>query len=162
VPTLTEFLKEEATRLRNEAPKRQATISSWRSAVERLFEQIKEWLKEADSEKVLEIREEPVQVAEQDLGAYVMPSLNIELDASRIVFYPRARRVVARIVPPGEKSERKAEGMVEIHDGGVVTTRIYYLSDNGADRWIYQRSIDFGTEIFDRRFFEGLLISLLK
>ena len=51
-----DFLRQQAEKHEAEAQAGKATVDEWRAAIERLFTQIRKWLKEADSQGVLGIR----------------------------------------------------------------------------------------------------------
>ena len=51
--TLTEYLKDKAAKLRAEKPERERLIEDWRSALDRLLDQLEQWVREADTERTV-------------------------------------------------------------------------------------------------------------
>ena len=52
-----EFLRQQAEKHRAEVQAGKATVDEWRAAIERLFAQLREWLRESDPEGVIDIEE---------------------------------------------------------------------------------------------------------
>ena len=62
--------------------------SEWLDAIRRLFDQIREWLRESDPEGVLDIEPYEVSRTEPDLGTYDAPALKIRLGPGEVNVLP--------------------------------------------------------------------------
>jgi hypothetical protein len=157
--TLTDFLKEQAARLRTEGPSRQAILEDWVRAVELLLNQIREWTKEADPENVLKIEKETCGISEEGLGYYHVSRLKIRLDAREVLVTPVARQVVGRFGLPGEPP-RPSLGRVDITDG-LQKYMLYRIEAAPRNQW-YIVDERFRTREFDQAAYEEALVDLLK
>jgi hypothetical protein len=68
VASLKEFLAAEADKLRNEQSEAMRKQQEWIAAVDRLLAQIKDWLQEADQQRILMIQEATFPMSEQGIG----------------------------------------------------------------------------------------------
>ena len=75
VKTLKEFLADRAEVERGRADEKNAVQTEWIWAVRRLVEQVREWLSDADQEKLLTLKEDYQEIRELDLGVYSVPRL---------------------------------------------------------------------------------------
>jgi len=65
--------------------------SEWLGSLNRLFDQIREWLREADPEEVLEVVSYKVERVEQRLGVYDAPGITIRLGTDSVQIVPSGR-----------------------------------------------------------------------
>ena len=73
--SLKEYLASEAEKLRSEQSDAMKKREEWVASVGRLLAQIKEWLREADSRRILTIEEAPLRLREQRAsGATMIPA----------------------------------------------------------------------------------------
>ena len=123
--------------LHEQAPKKQAgkeLVAEWREAIERLFAEIKGWLKESDPEGVIDIEEGQQEVNEPGIGRYRVPRLNLGVLGKWIGIIPKARSTnrTAKLSEPSAPS--KAEGRVDITDE-VVRYLLYRFKEGDKDVW---------------------------
>jgi hypothetical protein len=139
---LAEYVRKEADHLRDEVAKRGTLLKDWLASIDRLFTELEGWVREADGGIGLltTSRADGPMRQEYSLGAYHAPTLRVHLGgplsgrSAQIV--ARSRHVAATVHPPGE-AERRADGMVEIWDGGVATDYLFRLAGGSEepDRW---------------------------
>jgi hypothetical protein len=130
-----DFLQQQAKRYQAEADAGRATIEEWRAAIERLFTQIRGWLKESDPEGHIEIQENQQDVAEPGLGRYRVPRLDLRAFGKWIGIIPKARRTVGTAKPPQKSAPERAEGRVDITDE-LRRYVLYRFRENDRDVWL--------------------------
>src|ERR1700722_5479510 len=86
---LAEFLKQQAERVRSATPERRQKREEWLQALERLFQQMEEWLRQVDTEKVLRVDRRSIQLRDE-LGTYPASVLVIDLYGSKVEAIPVA------------------------------------------------------------------------
>ncbi|MCI0700656.1 MAG: hypothetical protein L0241_06205 [Planctomycetia bacterium] len=176
---LTEYVRNEAEQLKKEAHRREEAVKEWLAAVEKLYDQLEGWLRDADSGlgilKCSRMIQE--QVREPRLGSYYVSPLGVSLGVILIdrsaVIVPRSRYVSFVIQPPG-REPRRADGLVEIHDRYRNQSAFpeYYLfrsKTDGGDEW-FIRSVnawnadpnDIAVEPLDREGFEAAMLRVLQ
>jgi len=74
---LREFLREQAEKHQAESEAGKAMVKEWRDAIGRLFDQVRQWLKEADPGGVIEIEDSKEEIREPSLSRYRVPRLNL-------------------------------------------------------------------------------------
>ena len=129
--TLKQFLHEQAKK--NQDGK--AVIEEWRSSIERLFSQIREWLKVSDPDGVIEIDENEEYVNEPGLGRYRVPRLNLRVLGKWIGIIPKARRTVGSAKPPQKSVPERADGRIDITDE-LRRYVLYRFREGERDVWI--------------------------
>jgi hypothetical protein len=112
-----------------------ATIDEWRAAIGNLFGQLREWLKEADPEGVIEIKEGQELVREPSLGGYRVPRLDLNVFGKWIGIIPKARRTVGTAIPPQKSTPERAEGRVDITDE-LRRYVLYRFREGDRDLWM--------------------------
>jgi hypothetical protein len=133
--TLKQFLHEQAKKYQAEADAGKVVVTEWQSAVERLFSQIREWLKDADPDEVIEIEKGEQDVREPGLGRYRVPRLNLRVLGKWIGIIPKARRTVGMAKPPQKSAPEQAEGRVDITDE-LRRYVLYRFRDGDKDVWM--------------------------
>ena len=93
--TLTEYLKDKAAKLRAEKPERERLIEDWRSALDRLLDQLEQWVREADTERILEVRRTEHKFNDEGMGPYTAPGLDITAGLPRVILEDAARTAKA-------------------------------------------------------------------
>lgn len=156
--TLTEFLHNEAVRLRKEGPSRQAQLKAWKTAAAKLMLQIREWIKEVDPENVLTVHSDPLTRAEEGFGFYDIDGLRIKLDDQEVWVTP----VSLQVLPPLslEVAGKNVSGVVQITDR-ETKYRVYRILKGSEESWL----LHYGKEDFrpfDKAAFEEVLLELLK
>lgn len=155
--TLEKFLQSTAEKRRNSAADLNAKRGQWIAAVRDLVQKLKGWTEESDREsKVLTIRVETVQIAEEELGTYNASELVITLDPTKVRVTPIGCKVVGGYDDGGIFI--RAEGRVDITDG----VRKYILYRIAAtNSWKVVDPQTYVVKDFEREDFEKILEALL-
>jgi hypothetical protein len=140
--TFKEFLQQQAKKHRAEVDAGKTTVDEWRTAIERLFQQIREWIRESDSEGVIEITVSQEEIREPGLGRYHVPRLDLRAFGKWIGIIPKARKTVGTAKPPLRSAPQRAEGRVDITDE-LRRYVLYRFRDNGSDSWLIE-GLDIG------------------
>jgi hypothetical protein len=176
---LREYLRNEADHIRAEVAKRNEWSQEWRVALDRLYDRLEGWLKDADSDLgllTIKRRDRLADVNEPRLGTYPANGMWVILGGGEsggtrsAKVAPKARFVAATIKPPGEEP-RRAEGMVEITSGSTPEYYLFRLAGPTVDedRW-FIRNVDqwnadpeYGkVEPLDRERFEAAMLRVLQ
>lgn len=162
--TFQEFLHEKAQKHQAEVNAAKGVVDEWRTAIDRLFAQIRQWMKQSDSDGLIEIEEGVEEVREPGLGVYRVPRLNICAFGKWIGVIPKARRTLGRAKPPQKSAPQRAEGRVDITD----ELRRYRFKEDGRDVWLIDGSA-LGREgapsepvTLDQEAFEKAMMSYLQ
>jgi hypothetical protein len=156
--TLREFLAKNAPR---DEIRRRQTREEWIAAVDKLLAQLRAWLADADTAKVLEVEPVVFVKREEGLGAYDIKGLAINFGERTVRVVPVGRTVLAHLGQYAEPGHENAEGRVDITDGAYKYFLYRKLNDAGEDQWLVQ---DERSPIrpFDREQFEAILQDLLS
>jgi hypothetical protein len=159
--TFTELLRELAAQRDAEARAGKAVVDEWRAAVQKLFAQMREWLKEADPDGIIQIEEKEHEITEKGLGRYRIPHLNLHVVGKSIFIIPKARKTVASAQPPQRSAPQRATGRVDITDELRRYVLYRFPEDGGGDLWLID---DLASEPkpLDRQAFERALMSYLR
>src|SRR5208337_2411613 len=114
--TFTNFLRQQAEKHQAEVNAGKGTVDEWRAAIERLFAQLRAWLKESDPQGVIEIEEGQQDLAEPGLGRYRIPRLNLRAFGKWVGIIPKARKTVGTAKPSQKSAPQQAAGRVDITD----------------------------------------------
>jgi hypothetical protein len=161
VASLKEFLASEADKLRSEQTEAVSKREEWIASVERLIAEMKEWLGQADTERVLMIDESPIRVSERGLGTYEVPALTIGLGTREVRVKPVARVVSAPLRVTAVLQVSRAYGRVDMTNG-LDSYLIFRVGKEATDRWMIVEQNGPKTDSFDRASFESALKSLLE
>jgi hypothetical protein len=131
----SEFLQQQAKKHQAEVIAGKATVEEWRTALEQLFTQIRQWLKESDPSGVIEVEEGQQEIREPGLGQYRVPRLNLRAFGKWIGVIPKARRTVGIAKPPRKSAPERAEGRVDITDE-MRRYVLYRFRQDGRDVWL--------------------------
>jgi hypothetical protein len=131
----TELLRKLAAEKGAEAERGKATVDEWRSAIERLFAQMRAWLRESDPEGVIEIEEGQQEIMEPSLGRYRVPRLHLRAFGKWIGVIPKARNTVGTATPPQKSAPQRAAGRVDITDE-LRRYVLYRFQEDGRDVWM--------------------------
>jgi hypothetical protein len=129
--TLKQFLHEQAQKNQDG----RATVDEWRSAIERLFSQIRAWLKESDPDGVIEVEQNEEYINEPGLGRYRVPRLNLRVLGKWIGIIPKARRTVGSAKPPQKSAPERADGRIDITDE-LRRYVLYRFRQGDQDVWM--------------------------
>lgn len=155
-----DFLRQQAEKHQAEARAGKEMVDEWRGAVKRLFSQMRAWLKEDDTEGVIEIEEGQEDITEPGLGRYRVPRLDLRVFGKWIGIIPKARKTVGTAHPPQKGAPQRAAGRVDITDE-LRRYVLYRSQEDGRDVWFIddlqseQKPLDQGT-------FERALMSYLR
>lgn len=159
MPSLADFLKEQAQQLLAQAPERDRVRQEWVEAVERLIRQIEMWLVQADTDKVLRVERTAIERREHRVGTYVAPALVISLGERRVTITPVARYALG---PTDlDLSGGRSRGLVEISDG-AYKYRLFCYDGPDGDRWILLDEDEYVPTAFDRSAFDAVMVKLLQ
>jgi hypothetical protein len=163
--TFQEFLRQKAAA--SDWKERSLNRDLWLGALNQLFNQVREWLREADPDGVLEIVPYQVQRMEERLGIYDAPALKIRLGTESVDVRPVGRFSIGPIFSRTPKdslsprgTDQPPKGRVDITDGD----RRYMLlraGGEGPDRWFVMDN-DLQETPFDRARLEAILQDLLS
>jgi hypothetical protein len=129
-----DFLHHQAQKHQAEVTAGKATVEEWRTAIEQLFRQIREWLKQSDPEGVIKIDEAQEEIREPGLGHYAVSRLNLRALGKWIGIIPKARKTVGTVKPPQKSVPERAEGRVDITDE-LRRYVLYRFREDGRDVW---------------------------
>lgn len=158
--TLKEFLAEHAEIERGRADEKRAIQQEWIGAIQRLIQQVEEWLTDSDPLHLLEIEERDHEVREIDVGVYTAPGLVIRLGAREVRLVPIARKVVGPYLSGDTITMARALGRVDLTDGGEKF--LIFRSRTDPDEWVIAAERGYVVKRFDRRSFEEAMQSLLE
>jgi hypothetical protein len=161
VASLKEFLTSEAEKLRSEQSEAVSKREEWVASVERLIAEMKEWLGQADTERVLMIDESPIRVGERGLGTYEVPALTIGLGTREVRVKPVARVVSAPLRATAMMQVPRAYGRVDMTNG-LDRYLIFRVEKEAADRWTIVEQDGPLVEPFNRKSFESAFQRLLE
>src|SRR6476469_3643335 len=108
--TFTDFLREKAENRKAELSNRQAVLDEWRTAVQRLLDTIKVWLRTSDPDGILKLEDNEWEISEEGLGTYKVPRLDIHGLGSWVGIVPKARYTVGTVHPPQKSAPERAAG----------------------------------------------------
>jgi len=155
--TLREFLLKNAPR--DEIRRRQCR-EEWIAAVDRLLQQLRDWLTDAATEELLDLEPLEFSKREQGLGSYHIKGLAINFGERTVKVVPVGRMVLAHLGPYAEAGHENAEGRVDITNG-TYKYSLYRKLTNAGEEWLVQ---DERSDIrpLDRERFEAILQDLLS
>jgi hypothetical protein len=161
VASLKEFLESEADKLRSEQAAALTKREEWIASVTRLLAQIKDWLAQADTKRILMLDEAPLRLSEQGLGTYETPGLTIGLGTREVRIKPVARHVLAPLRVTGRMPVPRAYGRVDMTNG-LDRYLIFRTAKEPDDHWTIIQEDGPLMEPFDQESFEAALKSLLE
>ena len=132
-----EFLQQQAKKYQAEVDAGKATVDEWRTAIDGLFNQIRQWIKDSNSDGIIEIAEGQEEIREPGLGRYSVPRLDLKAFGRWIGIIPKARKTVGTATPPQKSVPERAEGRVDITNE-LRRYVLYRFRDNGSDSWLIQ------------------------
>jgi hypothetical protein len=159
-PDFRDFLRQRAEIERAEAASCNSIVEEWRAAIERLFAQMRGWLKDSDPEGFIEIKESLHEVEEPGLGRYQVPRLDLRAFRKWIGLIPKARRTVGTAKPPQKAAPQRAAGRVDMTDE-LRRYILYRFPEDGRDVWLID-DLESEPKPLDRAAFERALMSYLR
>src|SRR4051812_17764722 len=134
-----EFLKQKTAG--SDIRERNRSRMDWLGALNRLNEQIRDWLRAADPEGLLEVVPYEIQRAESRLGIYDAPALKIRLNADEVDVLPIGRYAIGPLSAETHKAllgvagtDGPAAGRVDITDG-EHKYMLFRDSKSDPERW---------------------------
>jgi hypothetical protein len=158
--SFSEFLRETAAKHQTEYGAGKALIEEWQTAVDRLFTQLRAWLKESDPTGIIEIECSQIKMREQGLGRYEIQRLNLYAFGKWIGIIPKARLTVGTASPPRSDAPQRAAGRVDITDE-LRRYVLYRFTQSGQDAWFID-DLHSGAKPLDKEAFEKALMSYLQ
>jgi hypothetical protein len=155
-----EFLRQQAEKYQVEARSRQGLVDEWRAAIERLFLQMRTWLKHSDPDSVIEIKEGEVVITERGLGRYSVPRLDLYIFGKWIGIIPKARGTVGKASPPRISPPERAIGRVDITDE-LRRYVLYRFQQGDGEVWMVD-DLESPLEELNQEVFEKALMSYLR
>ena len=157
---LTDFLKTEASAVREESARLKAAKLDWQRAAQDVVHQMIDWLKQADAEGVLRVEQTSHTFEDYDLGRHVVKGLSVTLGRATVRVVPSHLEVVGEIQLPGESKPRRIDGRM-VFDTGSDRIPLYRVKDGDRDVWVWWSQGGIGKP-FDRESFEATIVSLLR
>jgi hypothetical protein len=161
VGSLKEFLASQAERLKAQKPEVERRREEWVAAVERLNDQIKGWLKQADSDGILNFEDRTISIREEGIGTYDVSGLSIGIGPWEVRVEPIARYVAGPTSATGVVHVSRASGRVDLTDG-LRRYMIFRGEKEPEDRWNLIEQDGFRLQPFDQKTFEAAFQSLLE
>ena len=159
--TLQEFLKQRADLERQATPQKLEIQREWCTAVERLINQVCQWLADADKEKILEVRDEWHQRRESGVGVYNVLGLVVRLEAQEVHIVPVARNVVGPVASTGTIHVARSFGRVDMTNG-AEKYMLFRTKVAPSDEWVIINEDGFALQPFDQKSFDAAMQSLLQ
>jgi hypothetical protein len=134
----TQFLREQAARHEAVARAGKAVVDDWRMAIQRLFDQMRAWLRESDPDGIIKIEMRPHELAEEGLGRYLVPRMDLTAFGKWVGIIPKARNTIASAQLPQKAAPERALGRVDITDE-IRRYVLYRFPQEGADDvWMFE------------------------
>jgi hypothetical protein len=157
-PSFTEFLRRKGEEFH--VRERHGRRSEWLGAINSLYDQIREWLREADPEGLLDIVSYEVSRTEPKLGTYEAPALKIQLGPAEVHIKPTGREVPFMAIRGASGAPTEFSGRVDITDG-LREYNFYRERHHEGDRWQIPDERNRFTYL-NRQVFERILEELLS
>lgn len=120
--TLTEFLRKQKETENHKEFNADKVREEWLSTLTRLLGQIKQWLQEAEAERLIQVKEKQISITEDRLGTYTAPSLALTVGKDTIEINPIGRTIIG------------FNGRVDMQSTRGTISLFYSTSE---DRWVY-------------------------
>src|SRR5882724_8353743 len=98
--SLKEVLREKASQYAAQAETNKEIIGEWQLAVDKLYQQLEEWLKAIDPDGIIKHDISQTEVTEPDLGRYRISRLNLQAFGKWVGLIPKARKTIKKASPP--------------------------------------------------------------
>jgi hypothetical protein len=162
VESLKDFIASQAQNLQNEESRAAQKRDEWIGAIDRLNEQIRMWLTNADPDHaIIAVREFPYQLREEGIGSYEARGLIISVGRREVRAQPIARNVAGPLSATGVIHVGRAYGRVDLTDG-LQKFMIFRVEKDPEDRWSIIEQDGFRMQAFDEPAFEKAFKALLE
>lgn len=158
---LSQFLTEQAERLKSEPPESVRRLEDWVGAIDRLRGQVLTWILESDPRRILDLEEKNYELRDQGIGKYVATGLLIVLGPRIVELVPISRNVASRPASIGAIREIRAYGRVDLTNG-LQRYLIFRLETGPGERWGIVEENSLQMEPLTQDSFEAALQSLLE
>jgi hypothetical protein len=142
---------------------RRRNRAEWLAALDRLYDQIRGWLHEADPEELIEIVTYEVERVERPLGVYDAPAMKLRLGTDSVDVRPVGRfsmgLLASQMINGHLKGGGPAAGRVDITNGERKHL-LFREVEGEEDRW-YAVDDHSRVEPFDRHRLEAILQDLM-
>jgi hypothetical protein len=145
-----DFLRAQAAKEHAEIMQGKAIVDDWRAAIERLFAQIRAWLKESDPDGLIEIKENKQEIREKGLGYYVVPRLDLSAFGKWIGIVPKVRGMAVAGEPTQSTAPGRAFGRVDVTDE-LQRYVLHRVHENGQEVWLIEGLDIGGRDAAERR-----------
>jgi hypothetical protein len=123
VQSLKDYLQDHAKKVHDG----KGTITEWRTAIEKLFNEIRAWINESDPDGLMQIDETEQDVNEPGIGRYPLPHLNLGLLGRWIQITPKSRQFKGK----------GADGRVDMTNM-VITFILYRKGRGNEENWFIE------------------------
>lgn len=160
--TLRDFLKQKAVLYEAESRTNQATIEEWKSALDRLFDQIETWIVASDPDHVVSVERSPIEISEPGLDDYRVTRMDLRAFGKWVGMIPKARKTVKRASPQQAGAPEQATGRVDMTD--EIRRYVLYRFRQGADECWFIDDVALNGEMqpLTASCFEAALMSYFK
>ncbi len=159
--SLKEYLASEAEKLQSEQSDAMRKRDEWVESVGRLLAQIRNWLDEADSRRILIYKSGQMTLREAGIGTYDVPLLIIELGAREVSIKPIARFVAGPLSSTGAMHILRSYGRVDM--GNRLEKYMIFRTDKELDGpWIIIEEDGYRSQPFNKETFESAFQRLLE
>jgi hypothetical protein len=153
-----EFLAEKA-REDGSVAERKNRRNEWVAAVNRLLDQFRRWLKEADANDLLEVYPLDFDKLEKGLGPYHVSGLKIGLGDAAVEVVPVGRNTMGFVGPDGNMI--RAAGRIDVR-GGARKYQLYRTLNHDMESWRVVDDDHHKGATLDQTTFENMLLDLLS
>ncbi len=91
---LTQFLKSKIEAEKKQQVDWENVRKNWLDDLKSLYNQVKEWTREAQNEGLIQITEHQIDLNEESLGSYKAPALTLNIGQDKVKIYPVARVII--------------------------------------------------------------------
>lgn len=156
-----EFLAEQAERLPMENSKAAKERDDWVAAVNRLYDEVRSWLKQDDPQGLLTIEATNRELREEGIGSYDAPVLLIRLGPREVRLEPVARFVAGAASATGIVYLPRAYGRVDLTNR--LEKYMIFRTGRGVEGpWKMIQQDGYVLSPWDRESFESALQRLLE
>lgn len=136
---LVEFLRTKRDRSPGPSPDWEAKRDSWIRSVGNLYRRVRDLLKDPIDEHVVTVREVDIEIAEELIGTYKIPALELTVGNERVAFRPKGVTVIGASGRVDIRGDRDTVTLIkdepsEESDWSVVLDRVPRVRTAKLDR----------------------------
>ena len=155
-----ELLEKKAESYEIEAQQNKIIIADWTSAIRRLFDEIRGWLRDSDPKSIVKLEDKTEEIIEPNVGRYSAPRLDIKAFGKWVGIIPKALKTIKAARPPRSSVPVRATGRLDITDE-ITRYVLYRFTNSGEDTW-HIEGPDQDLQPLDRGRFEEALMSYFQ